>query len=86
MDHGRLSWDQFRAAAGEALAATLDEPVGDLEPAHHLMDDLGLDSFGVLTFLGELEARLGWALPPTSDEPTLACYHRLAAVDLRPAR
>jgi acyl carrier protein len=70
-------WDHFRAAAADALAATLDEPVAPLLPEHHLIDDLGLDSFGVLTFMSELEARLGATVPPSYDEPTLANLHRL---------
>ena len=69
---------RFCTAVRQALAATVaDPPTVALRPDHHLQDDLGLDSFAMLTFVGELELRLGHAVPASAEEPTLANLHRL---------
>jgi acyl carrier protein len=69
---GRRSWDWdgFAAELSASLVEVLDEPVTGLTPATHLLDDVGLDSFGILVLLGALEARFDVVLPASDDEPT----------------
>lgn len=63
-------WDAFAVELEAALVDLLDEPVTGLAPATHLLDDLGLDSFGVLVLLGDVEDRFGVVLPASDAEPT----------------
>jgi len=74
-----LSWDRFIAVVSDGLNAMGVDPVEGMEPEDHLVDDLGLDSFGVLVLAGELEMRLGRTLPASNGEPTLENLYRLAA-------
>lgn len=63
-------WDDFAATLGETLTELLDEPVTELTPATHLLDDVGLDSFTILLLRDQLEERYAVRLPPTEVEPT----------------
>jgi acyl carrier protein len=75
-----LSWDDFCVAVVDGLQEldTSPPPEG-LGPHHHLMDDLGLDSFGVFVLAGELELRLGRPVPSSEAEPTVGNLYRLLA-------
>ena len=75
-----LSWDDFCAAVVDGLheLGTSAPPEG-LGPHHHLMDDLGLDSFGVFALAGDLELRLGRPVPPSDGPPTVGNLYRLLA-------
>jgi acyl carrier protein len=70
-------WARFSGIACDALSAVLDPPVDDLRPGDHLLDDIGLDSFGLLLFVTELEHRLGAELPAADVEPTAENVYRL---------
>ncbi len=77
-DDNGLTWDLFAVAVSDGLVAVGAEvPAEGLGPQLHLVDDLGLDSFGVFAFAGELEVRLGRPVPPSDAEPTLANVYRL---------
>lgn len=72
------SWDAFSRLMGEALAAVSEDLAGvELRPGDHILDDLGLDSIGVLLLVRELEDRLGVDCPPIEVEPTLANLYGL---------
>jgi acyl carrier protein len=75
--HGH-GWDAFSPVAAEALLAVAGKTVKAVHPTDHLLSDLGLDSFGVLVFLMELEDRLAVDLPATNAEPVLENVFRLA--------
>lgn len=66
----RWAWDEFVPVLSDSLALALGEPVEGLSPSSHLVDDIGLDSFGVLVLLDQLEAELQVSLPAFEDEPT----------------
>lgn len=78
-----MDWDRFQDVALAALVAVLPDFDGRLGPDDHLLDDVGLDSFAVLVFIGELEAGLGRILPPSQDEPTLSNLFALAQRDVQ---
>ena len=72
------SKSEFLSVAEATLSGVLSEEIIDLKGTDHLLDDIGLDSFGVFVFVGELEVRLNVVFPPTDAEPTLNNLYRLA--------
>jgi acyl carrier protein len=76
-------WEAFRDIACAALSDVLDNAVADLKPGDHLLDDIGLDSFGLLVFAAELEVRIGIGIPPSLDEPTGANMFQLVTSALQ---
>jgi len=70
----------------EAVAAVLGEDVGELAATDHLLDDVGLDSFGLLVLGAELEERLGVELPVSDEAPTVGVVIRTVIAATRHAR
>lgn len=70
------SWSAALALVAEAAEAVLGHEVGDLEATDNLLDDVGLDSFGLLVLTSELEIRLGADLPVSDEEPTVGAAAR----------
>jgi acyl carrier protein len=69
--HHLVGWDDFTAELRHALERIHHEPPPVLTGATHLLDDIGLDSFGVLELVVELEESLGLTLEASEAEPTV---------------
>jgi acyl carrier protein len=63
-------WDSFEPILNASVSAVLGEHIDGLNRSSHLLDDVGLDSFGVLVVLDVLEERLGVQFPAFDHEPT----------------
>ena len=79
-------WSDAAALVAEAVAAVLGEDVGELAATDHLLDDVGLDSFGLLLLGAELEERLGVELPVSDEAPTVGVVTRTVIAATRHAR
>jgi len=64
------TWDRLVAA----IRATLPRPLASqaIEPRHHLRDDLGLDSLGLMSLAALVEDELGLELAPHTERLALA--------------
>ena len=71
------SWDQFLEVVRDSCARVTDAPIGQIQPSDHLLDDLGLDSFGVLVVVADLEDAYDVTFPAANDEPTVGNLYRL---------
>lgn len=61
---------EIRGVVCEVLSAETGRE-GPFEPETHLVDQLGLDSLGLLSITVELENRFELCLEPEEDEPLL---------------
>jgi len=73
---GDETWAAYLAATRDIIARLVDDPEVSIAPDAHLLDDVGLDSFGVLVFITELEDRFGVLLPAGEEEPVLSTIYR----------
>jgi acyl carrier protein len=91
-DDSRVAGSARPPSFGEAVAlvaaateSVLGHEVGDLLPGDDLLDDVGLDSFGLLELGAELESRIGLVLPESDEPPTVGAFARIVVLATRSA-
>jgi len=66
-----VKWEEFVEFIRTALDDLLPRGLPTLGPSAHLTHDIGLDSFGVVVLVDEIEKKFDVVLPPSVEEPTL---------------
>ena len=76
----QIAWDDFVAAVRAAVERILQQPPPAITSATYLVDDIGLDSFGVLELVVEFEKGLGLTLEASEAEPTVGALFAQAGL------